>query len=156
MLNVPDYGFGMGLTVHARTKTRYDYSFIETAAIQIGDDILEVSGFGNYFLNGVNQAEMPAAISSNHFVTHEQVDENDHKYEVDLGKGITLDVKTHKDTVSLSVNVGYGADTQAFANWFKNSTGLMGSFPHGEMLARDGRVLTDPNEMGQEWQVLDT
>jgi hypothetical protein len=146
----------MGLTVHARTKTRYDYSFIETAAIQIGDDILEFSGFGNYFLNGVHQAEMPAAISSNHFVSHEQVSENDHVYTIDLGKGISLDVKTHKDVVSVAVDVAYGADTHTFATWFKNSTGLMGSFPKGEMLARDGRVLTDPNEMGEEWQVRDT
>ena len=38
--------------------------------------------------------------------------------------------------------------------WFTNSTGLMGSFETGELLARDGvTVISDHNQMGQEWQV---
>ena len=154
MLNVPDYGYGMGLTVHARTKRRYDYSFIETAAVQIGDDILEISGFGNYFLNGVDHAALPAAISSNHFLTHEQISENDHKYLIDLTKGIRLIVKTHRDTVSVSIEADLGADADGFTTWFRNSTGLMGAYPSGALLGRDGRVVT-ADEMGDEWQVRD-
>ena len=46
-------GQGNNLDLHIRTTIRYDYSYIESAAIQIGNDVLEVSSFGSYALNGV-------------------------------------------------------------------------------------------------------
>jgi hypothetical protein len=40
---------------------------------------------------------------------------------------------------------------------FGDSVGLMGAFGSDLMLARDGEsVLDDPNEFGQEWQILDS
>ena len=40
---------------------------------------------------------------------------------------------------------------------FKDSTGLMGSFPGGIKLARDNStIIEDHNMFGQEWQVLDS
>lgn len=78
LLHAPDFGFGMGLDVHIRTKIRYDYSYIESAAIQVGSDfLLEVSGFGQHFLNGVYAGDLHQAIAHEPFksdinVTHEQ------------------------------------------------------------------------------------
>lgn len=124
-------------------------SFIETAAIRIGEDVLEVSGFGQYFLNGVADAETPAALSDL-LVDHKQISDHDHQYNIDLGDGAHISIKTHNDIVAVGMDLAGGAA----GKWFANSTGLMGSFETGALLARDGvTVLTDPNEMGQEWQV---
>ena len=41
LLDAPSFAHGLGLTAHTRNKGRYGYSFIESAAIKIGDDILE-------------------------------------------------------------------------------------------------------------------
>jgi len=42
-------------------------------------------------------------------------------------------------------------------NHLQNSTGLMGDFITGKSLGRDGvTVLDDPNDFGQEWQVLES
>ncbi|CAB9517124.1 Protein of unknown function (DUF1800) [Seminavis robusta] len=38
---------GLGLTIHIRTQLKTWWSFIKSAAIQIGDDVLEVQGGGN-------------------------------------------------------------------------------------------------------------
>ena len=46
----------LDLRVHVRTRIRFEYSFIESAAVQIGDDVLEVSSFGSYAVNGVESA----------------------------------------------------------------------------------------------------
>ena len=136
-----------GLTIHTRTKIRYDYSFIETAAIKIGDDIFEISSWGKYFLNGVSQADTPAVISD-YFITHDVINEFDHKFDIDLGQGANLVISSHKDIVSVGLS---GSDGLDFEKWFKSSVGLMGAFETGEMLARDGvTVLNDPNAFGQE------
>ncbi|CAB9512707.1 Glycoside hydrolase Family 5 [Seminavis robusta] len=42
LLHAPNFkDNNTALDIHIRTKTRYDYSYIETAAVQIGEDILE-------------------------------------------------------------------------------------------------------------------
>ena len=134
------------------SKIRYDYSFIETAAIKIGEDVLEVSGFGNYFVNGVADAELPIAMSD-YIVTHDVINEHDHKYIIDLGEGAILAIETHNDIVGVGMDL-HGGQVESF---FVNSTGLMGNFETGAMLARDGvTVLNDPNEFAQEWQVRPT
>ena len=43
LVHIDDFQNGLPLDIHIRTKIRYeDYSYIESAAIKIGDDILEV------------------------------------------------------------------------------------------------------------------
>lgn len=157
LLHAPDFKGGLGLDIHTRTRIQYDYSYIETAAIKIGDEILEISGHGEYFLNGVNHASLPSKISD-HVVTHEEVDTQEHRYNVELGHGVSLAIKSHKDFVSVGIDIESSKLSESeFLQWFTNSTGLMGSFETGAMLARDGvTVLSDPNEMGQEWQVRES
>ena len=39
--------------------------------------------------------------------------------------------------------------------FFGHSFGMMGSFENGQMVGRDATtIISDPNEFGQEWQVL--
>ena len=38
-----------GMEIQVRTKPRYQYSYIEAAAIKLGNDILEVGPWGEYW-----------------------------------------------------------------------------------------------------------
>lgn len=152
-LHVPDFRDGLGLDIHTRTTIRYDYSFIETAAIQIGADILEVSSFGDYMLNGIAAATMPQVMGDCCNVTHTQLNQKQHSFSIHMGEGVSLELSTHKDIVSLKILHG---SSPVVDEWFGSSSGLMGSFHKSKTLARDGvTLLEDPNELGQEWQVLD-
>lgn len=129
-------------------------AYIESAAIRIGSDVLEVSSFGQYFLNSVEGADLDAdgANMGNFSITHVQLDEKQHMFEIVAGPEVTILVRTLKDIVSLEIETsGYsGPDMKA---WFGNSSGLMGSLKTSHMMARDGvTVINDPNEMGYEWQ----
>jgi hypothetical protein len=69
---------------------------------------------------------------------------------VDLGDDEHVLIKVFKDFVSVMF------DSARFKH-FGDSVGIMGGFEKGRMLARNGgTVLDDPNEFGQEWQVLDS
>lgn len=124
-------------------------TFAESAAIRIGNDILEVASWGQYMLNGISNAELPNAVGSFQ-VEHSKLNEKQHLFKIQLNGGESVEVKTFKDWVSVMV----GGVTKKN---FQTSTGLMGEFETGRMLARDNStIVEDPNEFGNEWQVLDS
>lgn len=134
------------LSLHVRTTKRYSYSFIETAALQIGEDTLEVAGWGTYFLNGVSAADMPALVGG-YLVSYTQSSEKDHSFVIQLDGDHDVKLSTFKDWVNVEVSG---------KRLFKESLGLMGNFS-GTRVARDGEtILDDPIAFGQEWQVLQT
>lgn len=142
----PQFGEGLGLDIDIRTTARYDYSFIESVAIKIADDTFEVSGFGEYMINGISNAEFPFALSV-FAVSHEQINEHEHEFNIDLGHYQTLVVKTFKDWVSVKVDNAWPLD------WAK-SYGMLGNFATGQMLARNGTtMMEDHDAFGQEWQI---
>ena len=51
LVDSPNFEEGFPLLVAVRTTIRYAYSYVESAAIKIGDSILEVSSFGGYYLD---------------------------------------------------------------------------------------------------------
>jgi hypothetical protein len=51
------FGSGLGLDLHIRTTARRDLSYISSAALRIGPDVLEVESKGVSFLNGVAGAD---------------------------------------------------------------------------------------------------
>jgi hypothetical protein len=70
------------------------------------------------------------------------------RLDVDLGGDEDIMIKVYKDFVSVMF------DNDRFKH-FDDSVAIMGGFEKGRMLARNGEtVLDDPNEYGQEWQVL--
>jgi hypothetical protein len=139
---------GKGLDVHIRTSIRRDFSYISSAVLRIGEDVLEVRSQGVYFLNGVASADLPSEFSGFEFF-HTQPTELQHVFEVHLFGQQRIKLKTYKDFVSVAFE-------QANKERFGDSVGLMGNF-EGIMLARDGTtVIEDPNAFGQEWQVLPT
>jgi cysteine-rich repeat protein len=149
LLHSSEFGSGLGLDVHIRTKLRRDMSYISSATLRIGTDILEVESQGVYYLNGVLGAEVPDKFSGFEFF-HTQPTDKQHVFAVHLGGGEIINVKTYKDFVSILIEKGESKN-------FGESVGLMGDFGKGRMLARDGQtILDDANAFGQEWQVLES
>lgn len=148
LVNAPDFAEGLGLTVHFRTKARREYSYIESAAIKIGkEDIFELGSFGQYFVNGISNAEMPSTIAG-FPITHDHKKEHLHVFTVDLDKHGSVILHVFKDLVGVKFKHSKVGD-------FATSVGLMGDFASGAHLARDMKtVLVDNTEFGQEWQVL--
>jgi hypothetical protein len=147
-LEEPEFYDGLGLTIHIRTKARYDYSYIESVVVKIGDDVLQVDSFGEYVFNGVLAADLEGAKFFDLFaIAHEVVNKQKSVFRIDLTKAQVIEISTFKDLVAVRL---LGATQQTFGN----SVGVMGSFPEGKMLARDGNnVMLDPVEYGMEWQV---
>jgi hypothetical protein len=109
----------------------------------------EVASQGVYYLNGEAGADLPNTISG-YTVSHTQPNDHQHVFDVDLGDDEHILIKVFKDFVSVMF------DSARFKH-FGDSVGIMGGFEKGRMLARNGEtVLDDPNEYGQEWQVLDS
>lgn len=137
----------MGLTIHIRTTIRDDFSFIEAAAVKIGQDILEVSGFGDYLLNGVGTADLPATIGG-FDIDYEMINKKKHRFDIEYAPGKTIRIKTVKDLVNVQL-------INATATAFGDSVGLMGKFGSGKLVARDGHTNLDHdyNDFGMEWQV---
>ena len=129
------------VNIHIRTKIRYDYSFIETAAIQFGDDVLEVSSWGRYSLNGIDHADLSQQDSLS--VEHSKTNDKEDVFTIKLPKGQNIVVKSFKDMVSVQPKLA-----------IPSAQGLLGEYGTNNMLARDGKtILEDPNAFGQEWQV---
>ncbi|CAB9517949.1 expressed unknown protein [Seminavis robusta] len=143
LVQAPGFGQGGGLEAHVRTRIRYWYSYIESAAIKIGDSVLEVGSFGTYFVNGVESGEL------HHSMAHTVLSDHEHVFAMEV-HGQHIKVRAFKDMVSVKfVNVT--------SEHFGSSRGLLGQFGTGLMLARDGKtVISDANLFGQEWQVLES
>ena len=143
LVEVGDFQGGLGLTINIRTKIRATFSYIESAVLQIGNEALEVSSFGDYILSGVSHAELPGTISG-FPITHSQPSNNVHIFEIAVGDEDTEEtivLKSFKDMMSVKID---GA-TEAT---FRESKGMMGAFDKdggAEMLARDGVTILDGN-----------
>jgi hypothetical protein len=161
LLSVPKFDGDLDLDIHVRTTIRSTYSYIETAVVRIGDDTLEVSSWGEYSLNGVEDANLasyddqvllrgqtqPVPGLAGYDVYHTEVNKKKHVFDIILGQGQNITLSNMKGIVGVEVNHGRKAS-------FGGAVGLLGNF-QGQMLARDGvtDLQDDMNEMGQEWQV---
>ena len=130
------------------TQIMGQYSYVETAALQIGDEVLEVSSYGGHILNGVEDAKLPNTLSG-YKVTHEKTSKNGITYAVYIGEYDRILLRNFKKFVAV--------EFELHTPLFYNSEGLMGNFVTGRKLARDGVTeIADPNAFGREWQVRDT
>ncbi|CAB9501584.1 expressed unknown protein [Seminavis robusta] len=168
LIHVPRFQGKADLDIHVRATQRYEYSFIETAAVRLGNDTLEVSAWGEYAFNGVDGAlintgteaeetnlrgKNPVIISTigGYPIIHtpRPAGKNTHRFDIILSDDSKIAMSILKDIVSVKVR-------NATLEDFGKVVGLLGDF-HGSMLARDG--VTDLSEhmnaMGQEWQVRD-
>ena len=141
------------MIIHIRTDIKNDYSFISSAAIQIGDSVIEIGAWGEYIVNGVENADMPAPLADGIEVVHEMKSKKTHVFTIDVGSvsdhgDARLKIQTFKEWVSIHIEHPQHSD-------YDDSTGMLGSFPKGVRFGRDGvTVIEDDNAFGQEWQVL--
>ena len=135
--------------------TTVRWSFIETAVLRIGEDTLEVTGgkVPKYYINGVE-----GDVEARHFefsslglkVLVKKATSKQLKIRVDLLNGDALGFEVFGNFVRVNAK-------EVDPKWekFAGSTGLMGAYPTGVAIGRDGEtVFEDMNEFGQEWQVL--
>ena len=142
------FWMGIGFEIQIRTEIRFDWSFISAVAVKIGNDVLEVQSKAAYYLNGVQSAELPGALST-FPVTTKDHGEKRHMFEVSLRDMGTVVIKVYGDFLAVTVK-------NAHANNFGDSVGLMGSF-EGKLIGRDRYTeFHDTNLYGLEWQVQDS
>ena len=146
LLISPSFAPGLALTIDIRTKIRTDYSYIESAVVQIGNETLEVGSFGDYYLNGVDGARMPKKLSG-YVVDHKLLSKKSHLFDILISGHESIKLKTFKDMVSVKIE-------NASTSRFHDSLGMMGEFTTGKLLARNGLdIIEDPNALAAEWQV---
>jgi hypothetical protein len=147
-----EFGNGIGLDVHIRTRKTRQWSYVDSAAARIGDDILEVRGgmssmfWKNGIQGNVNTDEM---VIANYQIKYQNISEKSKKFVVDLRDGEGIIFKTWNSFVSVQI------ENPKHKN-FVGSVGLMGSFPKGLRIGRTNSIIEDFNVFGQEWQVLST
>ena len=149
LLHSDKFANGLGIDIHVRTEIREFYSFINSAAIRIGDDVLEVSSKGVYHLNKVVNAPMPLKVGGFDVKHKGKVGEDmQHRFLIQMQEHGTIEVKVYEDFVAVYV-------IDADGNDYSDSVGIMGSFESGAMLGRDGEtdMSKSPNNFGREWQV---
>ena len=147
-VHAPSFGKGIGLDIHVRTKIRSDFSYIEAAAVKVGNDVVVFGGWGELVHNGVlaTKDEMPGHLGSFQ-LTHDMIDEATHNYHIFVRDGQALLIKSYKDYVSVKFE-------QVTSEDFADSKGLLGDFISGKRLGRDGStVIENDIDYGMEWQV---
>lgn len=152
-LHAPEFR-GLGLSIHLRTMIRGEFSYVDSAALQIGSEVLELgSRKGQYLLNGkaADPAKDNTIAGFPISYTQDPTKKLPHvTLDVDLGDGEIIRFRQLRNIVSVYI-LGPKRDD------FEAGVGLVGSFSTGSLLARDGQtVMEDPNAFGQEWQVRDT
>lgn len=91
------------MSIHIRTKIRYDYSYITHAVLCIGEETLEVASFGDYALNQIENADLDGIVLSGYPINHMQLNDKQHIFDVVLGYNEYITLSTFKDLVSVIV-----------------------------------------------------
>lgn len=156
LVNAPHFDTDAPLIIDVRTTISEWFSYIEAAAIKLGDDVLEVSAYGLFTLNGVGfealngveDFELPP-MAGKYNITHHPVNKKLYKYTIELGEGEQINIHSFKEMLSITIQ-------DARQERFVGAGGMMGSFHTGEVMSRDGKeILEEPEAMAREWQVRD-
>lgn len=154
LLQNPNFANGLGMNIHIRTSIRKWWSFIETAVVQIGRDTLEVKGSANDGATVWINHDLKMDLQTGHFslgdypVQFKRVNGHHTSARIDIGNGDAVSVESFKDFVRVNVHNKSNKS-------FDGSRGLLGAYPSGEKIGRDGKtVIDDKDAFGQEWMVL--
>lgn len=151
---------GHRFNIHVRTTIQGIYSYIENAAIQIEEQVLEIqaSKLGReikFFLNGKDLHEPPT------FFAGYQIEKlNITKYcATQQCKGadiIKIDLGVDGEVVVTNWKGFLYVDVMANEVGFIHSVGLLGRKDQPGKFARNGTVLHDVTDYAEEWQVSKT
>jgi len=156
MVTAPEFSNGLGLDVHIRTKIRTWWSFIDKAVLRIGKDTIQVQGGQNsatYWVNGVQgtlkdgMTELEETVAGLK-IHYKDVSKKQKRFHLDV-EGARINLETFLDFVRVTIKVD-----NSNSEHFSNATGLMGAFPTGAMLGRNGEVIQDTDAFAQDWMVL--
>lgn len=154
-MHAPNYR-GKPLTVHVRTRLQGFYSIVESAAVRHGEDSVfefnhETVNEPEYFFGGkeVSLPHTEGAFS----VTSRMLKNVD--FDMDV-RAITIQLDGTRDKITIHQMLQWVfVDVDMTGAELAGAVGLLGSFPEGTMLGRDG--ITDLSEdrdaYGGQWQV---
>lgn len=133
------------LDLHVRTTIRDHFSYIESAALKVGNTVFQLDS-DKFFVDGNEHSDADLPLVLHEFTIEPVKQQGVPKiYTVVLTDLSVINFKVIKNFISVSVS-GHGHD-------FGQSVGLLGDYYTGEALGRDGRVMEDFEEFGMEWQV---
>lgn len=152
MVHSDQFQEGSGLDLHVRTKIQDYFSYIESAAVRVGSNVLEIRK-ESVVLDGVVFTELPLVFGDekHRYSLHRaEVEEgknpvNYNYYELDLDGDSSILFKFYKKFLTISID-GHEAE-------FGDSVGLLGDYENGNMVGRNGQLVPTAEEFGFEWQV---
>mmetsp|Transcript_17729 Transcript_17729/g.35633 ORF Transcript_17729/g.35633 Transcript_17729/m.35633 type:complete len:647 (-) Transcript_17729:235-2175(-) len=132
--------------IHVRTTVQDFFSYVDSVAIKVGDDILE------FLHDSVTLNQEPVAIApdslfkfGNGYSLSIRKTQKKSFFWVELGEKITINVNSGR-YMSASIS---GSDDALLG-----SLGIMGDFETGSQYARDGQTVVESfHDFGMEWQV---
>ena len=147
------------MRIHLRLKQVRFWSYVQSVAVQIGDDTLEVRGgfhipFTEYWVNGKQGPAMKVShvlpfTIGDHKVRFRVLNDHTFQFKVFLGDKESILLRSVKDWMKIEMQ-------HHTKEIFGNSTGILGHYETGQMWARDGVAVfdeADTNSFGMEWQV---
>jgi hypothetical protein len=129
------------------------FSFIESAALRVGDYTIEVHRHEIYVgTNFYTPEDLPITFGGDFQYTISEAEVESFKnpkthayFKVDLHQDSSILFKFYKKLMTIDVS-GHAAD-------FSDNTGLMGEYHTGDMYNRAGQPMTSFQQFGHEWQV---
>jgi len=156
LVDNPTLSTGKTLKIYVRTKIKSYYSYVESVAIQIDEEVLEVQGGKNeVFVNGKATKQTPTL-----FAGYQIKEANTTKWcrSRENAGSVIKKIYLGDDGKIIVVNC-FGflyVDVQARGLGFLNSRGLMGKRDKPGKFARNGTILFNNIFFAEEWQVLST
>jgi len=151
MVHSDKFQNGAGLDLHVRTTIQDYFSYIETAALRIGESIVEIHK-DHFYLDGTKYtpSDLPITFGEDVTISNGQLEAGKNPkyyqyFQVDLNDHSSMLFKYYKKYLTIDVN-GHAKD-------FYDSVGLLGDYRTGDMLSRYGTPITDFDQYGFEWQV---
>ena len=142
-----------GLDLHVRTTIEDYFSYIESAALRVGKSTLEFHQH-HFYLDGTKYtpSDLPLTFGGDfkYTVSNAEIESGKNEkfyqyYKVDLHEDSSIIFKYYKKYLTIAI--------AGHTNDFSDSIGLLGDYATGDMLDRAGKVMTDFDEYGFEWQV---
>ena len=144
------FNSGSGLDLHARTTIESYFSYIETAALRVGEHSLEFHP-DRFYLNGVKltPADLPMNFGDYTITSPEPNASQNAKYyqyyNVALDGSTDIVFRFYKQYLTIKMNGN--------KDNFGDAVGLLGDYENGDMYGRDGIIFESFDALGFEWQV---
>jgi hypothetical protein len=143
-----------GLDFQVRTTLVDYFSYIESAAVRVGEHVLQVDR-RSFRLDGVkfHDDDLPMTFGDDgktykfelyNLDKRESGTTKRRQYRLSLDEESAIEFKFYKEFMTFDV-VGHPD--------FTDAAGLLGTYPSGDMLSREGRPIEDFGDFGFEWQV---